>query len=62
MAAERHLVMAEVTDPFGHVESEPLVVSVDEQGWARLELEDGTVWRCLFSELVAAGEQKRRAA
>lgn len=59
MREERRLVMCEVTDPFGSVESEPLVVSVDEAGWCRLELQDGTVMRCEWSEL--AGEDRRAA-
>jgi hypothetical protein len=43
------LLMAQVTDPFGQVESEPLVVRL-EGGFVHLELEDGR------SLLVDAGE------
>lgn len=63
MPAEPHLVMTEVTDPFGHVEAEPLVIAVDEAGTCSLELHDGTVMRCPWSEIAAAapGEGRRAA-
>lgn len=57
MAELRHVVLCELTDPFGAVTpNTPLVVSVDEAGWCRLELSDGSVWRCPWGELAAAGE------
>jgi hypothetical protein len=62
MFREPRLVMVEVTDAYGHVEAEPLVVQVDEAGWVRFELHDGTVMRCPWDEVAAAAVSERRAA
>jgi hypothetical protein len=46
------LLMCQVTDQYGHVESEPLVVRL-EAGWAFLEFE-GQSWMVDADELRAA--------
>lgn len=52
------LLMASVTDPYGHVEAEPLVVRL-EAGYAHLELDDGTDLMVNAEELRAALEPSR---
>ena len=54
------LLMAQVTDPFGHVESEPVVVRLDGEV-ARLDLEDGRSLVLFAGELRAALEPSREA-
>ena len=59
---EPHLVMVEITTPWGHVESEPVVWSVDEAGTLRLEFDDGRVLRAPAGEFgIGSGAQERAA-
>jgi hypothetical protein len=61
--SEAHLLMAQVTDVFGKVEAEPLVVRV-ESGNVFFETEDGASWLVDQRELAAVvvPESDARAA
>lgn len=54
------LLMCQVTDLYGHVESEPLVVRL-EGGFAHLELDDGRSLMVDAGELRAALEPRQEA-
>lgn len=58
------LLMAQVTDPFGGVESEPVVVAHPMPGFVCFELDDGTRWLFEVSELrrAVAGDAQQEAA
>ncbi len=58
---EPQLLMVQVTDIHGHVESEPLVVRV-EGGFVHLELDDGRSMLVDLAELRGVVGQEREAA